>query len=324
MGRYKLWSKRYEKPKEGADVYEYDKLPDPFRKQVIHILVSTLGNYNALYALSHAYLSEPSANQRWKTLFLRFTREMGVFHLGKNPNANPFEQCVEYLQIAPSKETLDFINCAFEFINEDLRRDSEYMVHVPGQGYQLQFVNEAIEELNLRFQEHSLGYQFLNGQLVQKNNQYLHEEAVVPALTLLSNPQFHGAQEEFLKAHQHYREQRYKEAVAEASKAFESTMKSILDERKWPYEKDKDTATKLVGALLKNHLIPQMVQDQFNQLGGLLKGGIVTVRNKTSGHGQGTKPVVLPGYVAEYALHLAATNIVFLVHAYEEYKRDHK
>lgn len=51
----------------------------------------------------------------------------------------------------------------------------------------------AIEELNQRFQEHNIGYQFQNGQLMKQTDQYVHEEVVLPALTLLMDPQFRGA-----------------------------------------------------------------------------------------------------------------------------------
>ena len=64
-----------------------------------------------------------------------------------------------------------------------------------------------------------------------------------------------------------------------------------------------------------------MLQSQFTQLRGLLESGLLPVRNRTSGHGQGTEPVTLPKYIAEYALHMAAANIVFLVRAYEEFKQ---
>jgi hypothetical protein len=110
----------------------------------------------------------------------------------------------------------------------------------------------------------------------------------------------------------------------DALKAFESTMKSILDERKWAYEKDKDTASKLIQILFQHELLPPMLQTQFTQLRGLLESGLPTVRNKTSGHGQGTDPLPLPKYFAEYALHLAAANIVFLVQAYEAYKQGNR
>jgi Domain of unknown function (DUF7014)/AbiJ N-terminal domain 4 len=314
---FKLWSRRQRQPKEKPDVYQYDVLPDAFRNQVIHILVSTLGVY---HEGRYSSLSEPAANRRWNSLFSRYIREKGVFRLGDDSDANPYVQCFQYVQVADTEQTLDFIDFVFHFIDHDLRQDSEYVVHVPGRGYQFHTLDQAIEELNQRFQEHHIGYQFQNGQLVKQTDQYLHEEVVLPALTLLSDPQFRGAQEEFLSAHRHYREQRYKEAVADALKAFESTMKSILDERKWQYDKERDTARNLLQILFDHQLIPAMLQNQFTQIRGLLESGLPTIRNRTSGHGQGAEPVSLPKYIAEYALHMAAANIVFLVHAHEEYK----
>jgi hypothetical protein len=43
--------------------------------------------------------------------------------------------------------------------------------------------------------------------------------------------------------------------------------------------------------------------------------GLPQVRNKAGGHGQGAVPRETPGYIAGYALHLAAANIVLLVEA---------
>ncbi len=298
-------------------------LPDAFRKQVIYILISTLGAYDDRYSFVTSHLSEPSANQRWKTLFTRFAEEIGEFQLGDARN-NPYAQCSQYLLTAPTKDVLDFIDFAFRYIDSDLRWDPEYSFQMPGGGFQYSRLDEAIEKLNQRFEEHRIGYQFQNGQLIKRTDQYVHEEVVLPALTLLSDPQFRGAQDEFLNAHRHYREQRYKEAVADALKAFESTMKSILDERGWQYDRERHPAHRLVQILFEHHLIPSMLESQFTQLRGLLETGLPTVRNRTSGHGQGAAPIVVPKFVAEYALHLAAANIVFLVHANEAYEQDNR
>jgi prefoldin subunit 5 len=314
-----LLSQRKRASEKQVDVYQYDVLPEAFRTQVAHILLSTLGVYRDWPA--NSFLSEPTPNPRWKSLFSLFTRELGQFSLG-DADLNPSLQCLKYLQSAKAEQALDFIDFAFQFINRDLREDSEYVVHIPGRGYRYAKLDEAIEELNQRLQQHHIGYQFQNGQLMKLTDQYLHEEVMLPALTLLTDPQFRGAQDEFLNAHRHYREGRYKEAVAEALKAFESTMKSILDERKWAYDKEKDTAQKLIKALFEHGLIPPMLESQFTSLRSLLETGLTTIRNRTSGHGQGTSPVPLPRYIAEYALHQAAANIVFLVQAYKEYKRD--
>ncbi len=62
--------------------------------------------------------------------------------------------------------------------------------------------------------------------------------------------------------------------------------------------------------------MPPDVRNQFSQLASLMEG-IATVRNRMGGHGQGSAPVEIPDYVAAYALHLAAANIVLLVEAHK-------
>lgn len=51
-----------------------------------------------------------------------------------------------------------------------------------------------------------------------------------------------------------------------------------------------------------------------------LETGIPTVRNKLSGHGQGSTISPIPDEFAEYALNLTATNIVLLVKIYKNKK----
>jgi hypothetical protein len=48
----------------------------------------------------------------------------------------------------------------------------------------------------------------------------------------------------------------------------------------------------------------------------MLKTGLPGVRNPTGGHGQAPKAQPVPEYVAAFALHMTATNIVFAVEAY--------
>ncbi len=48
-----------------------------------------------------------------------------------------------------------------------------------------------------------------------------------------------------------------------------------------------------------------------------LETGLPVVRNKNAGHGQGSLVVNIPDEFAEYALNLAATNIVLLVNIFK-------
>ena len=94
--------------------------------------------------------------------------------------------------------------------------------------------------------------------------------------------------------------------------AFESTMRTILDRKGWPYDKTAP-AKPLIAALVNSGHIPASLQDQFARFRELLESGVPTIRNKNGGHGQGEEPVEVPRELAEYALHLTAANIVLLV-----------
>jgi hypothetical protein len=148
------------------------------------------------------------------------------------------------------------------------------------------------------------------------DSQFAHAEIVKPALSLLNAVRFDGPADEFIRAFDHYRHGRNKEAVAEAHKAFESTMKSICDARKWTRPPNA-TAKPLIDILLKNGLIPSELEAHFSGLRSALESGLPTLSNRTSRHGQGVVPIQLPPHFVAYALHLAASNIVFLVEAHK-------
>jgi hypothetical protein len=107
------------------------------------------------------------------------------------------------------------------------------------------------------------------------------------------------------------------EAITEASKAFESTMKAICASRKWAHPPNA-TAKPLIDIMFKNGLIPAELESHFSALRSAMESGLPTLSNKTSRHGQGITPVEVPSHFVGYALHLTAANIIFLVEAYKE------
>jgi hypothetical protein len=109
------------------------------------------------------------------------------------------------------------------------------------------------------------------------------------------------------------------EAMSEALKAFESTLKAICHENGWSYPGNA-TAKPLIKIVLDNGLVPCYMETHLAGLRTSLEAGLPTVRNKNSGHGQGLQTRQIPEHLAGYALHLAATNIVFLVEAHEALK----
>ena len=71
-----------------------------------------------------------------------------------------------------------------------------------------------------------MGYRYESGQIIRVDSEFTHSEVVKPALLMLSDPMYEGANAEFLSAHEHYREGRYKECLNECLNAFESCIKS--------------------------------------------------------------------------------------------------
>jgi hypothetical protein len=152
-------------------------------------------------------------------------REIGVFDLQSPAGASTDSKCIAFLLNCPTLEALDFIELSFRVMN-NLYNLVDYSFYRSVE----QSEQEAIEELNHRFREHGVGYQFEDDEILRVDSQYVHAEVVKPAIALLNTAGFEGALDEFLKAHEHYRKGRHGEAMIEALKAFESTMKAICDE----------------------------------------------------------------------------------------------
>ena len=143
------------------------------------------------------------------------------------------------------------------------------------------------------------------------DSEYTHSEIVLPALQLLNEPEFKPAMDEFLKGHEDYRRGRYEDAINEALKAFESTMKIICANRGWPVAPNA-TASKLIKICFEHQLIPAVLKKHFTSLAS----GLLAIRNAYAAHGDGAEKVDVPDYLAQYALNLAATDIVLLINAY--------
>lgn len=304
-----LFSKREARAAKAGktDVYQYDDLPSQFRVQVVHIWQRALGDFRP-YSDSRMYGPPPSI---WDAIETDVAEEYGLFQLGRE--ADSFARVGNFFIKANEITTaLDVIEAVFTAIDEHVRPDLQR-----AQAYVKQHPDDAIADLNQRFREHGIGYQYVDGQIIRVDSQYIHAEAVKPALTLLSEKGFSGPHNEFLRAHKHYRDGQYKEAINEALKAFESTMKAICAQRRWAYDKNKDTAKTLLDIVLREELIPAYLQNAFSGLRSVLEGGVPTARNRTSGHGQGPSATTVPDYFAAYVLHMTASNIVFLIQAHK-------
>jgi hypothetical protein len=174
---------------------------------------------------------------------------------------------------------------------------------------------DGINEANIRMREAAFGFQYESGKLIRVDSQLIHAEIVKPSLQLISDKRFEGAEKEYLTAHKHYMHSEFKSAIVYANNAFESTMKTICHLRNWTITEGA-VSSELLRVVRNNGLMPDYLEKSFDQFYTTLANGLPKIRNNAGGHGDGSTPKDVPRHVAAYALHLAATNIVFMVEAF--------
>lgn len=298
MAIFDLFSKRQKRLRgEVPDVYQYTDLPQSFRVQVVHIVNDAIGgDYGQGYPGGDIYHS----------IHNTLCREYGVFTLRDRAQNNAQAIFDFFLNENDYEKCIDFIELSFKHIHVMVRRNYHQYQAKPDTA------DNAINELNARFKEAGIGYQFESGEIVKVDSQFLHSDVVKPTVQLLGkNTIFQGVNDEFLSAHEHYRHQHYKECLNDCLKAFESLMKAIHTKRGWDFNQN-DTSKKLINGCLTNGLIPEYMQNEFSSLRSLLESGIPTIRNKEGGHGQGHEVTTVPEHLASYALHLTASTLLFL------------
>jgi AbiJ N-terminal domain 4 len=305
MGIFDLFSKRQKRLRgDMPDVYSYDTIPQPLRVQVVHIWQDTIGNGSEYH---DSYLR---AYRAYKFIVETLCREYGVFKLTgpkEYGDRNYLSELANFvLHEQETEKVLDAIEISFRVINR-MTRVYDYLHRERAS----ELADEALAELNGRFQEHAVGFQFVDGEIIRIDSELIHAEVVKPALALLHQKEYAGAQAEFLKAHEHYRHGNTKEALTECLKALESVMKAICAKRKWQHPPNA-TSSALIQCCFDNGLVPTFWTQQFSALRSTLESGVPTARNRLGGHGQGSSIVSVPPHLVAYVLHMTASAIVFL------------
>lgn len=142
---------------------------------------------------------------------------------------------------------------------------------------------------------------------IRKDEKVLHAETVKPCLTALSDPRFVTANKELLAAFDERGKGRFGDAITDAGAAFESVLKVICVEKKWPYDKDKDTCAKLLEICQTNTL--------FHSFYRTVLETTATVRNKLGdAHGKGPTEHFPPTKdYADHMLYMVCNNVTLLI-----------
>lgn len=118
---------------------------------------------------------------------------------------------------------------------------------------------------------------------------------------------FLGAHEEFRDARSHLQAGDADDAIHKANCAFESALKSLLNQK-------EGTADELLKRMRDETDLLDGVPDEAQKaiISKVLQG-LPVLRHKLAGHGQGTEPVEVPRAFGDLAVNLAATYIKFLL-----------
>jgi hypothetical protein len=301
---FNLFSKRLrdEEQTGKTEVFQYESIPEPLRRQFRKIVREGLGTESWFTGYGD------ERNGLYDTLHGILCREYGKDYLVTGSNA--YDELMEFMLRCSTIEFLDCVELVATGMDKITR---DYAPHEKTR-WGIGDIDELFEEINYRFRRAGVGYQLVGTCVVRSDSQLLHSEVVKPALSLLNRAGYEGPQQEFLDAFKHLKDGNYKEAIIDASNAFESTMKAVCEKRRWRYPKNP-RASDLIKVLKQHRLFPDYLDRSFDQLIATLGSGLPQVRDSSAAHGQGSSIAEVPEYVAAYSLHLAAAKIVLIVSA---------
>ncbi|MGR6475765.1 STM4504/CBY_0614 family protein [Pseudomonas juntendi] len=282
------------------DVYTYDDFSLNLRTQICYVIGDVLGIQDR---------NEQERNYGAICELLR--REYGVNRLARDlyDRSSVVEEVVQFIKVEKDVDrVLDAVELCF-MIAENYR-EKAYAYGYPREDSGT-CIDACVSEINTRFKEHGKGYEISSGMVLRIDSELLHAEVVKPAIGFLNQAEYAGPRDEFFGAYEHYRHGNLKEALNDALKAFESTIKVILELRGWEYDKTSP-AKRLLAVLLAKNFLPSYHQNHLNALSTLLESSVPTIRNKEGGHGQGSEVSEVDPEIAAYVLHMTASAIVML------------
>ncbi len=220
---------------------------------------------------------------------------------------------LEFLNSCSDEHFIDFVEMIFQskaFRQSDMRerqsvKDVNHFLRIDDLPYALtEFVREDVRD-DYYGSEPLVSKIVSHPKIIRRENEVLHEAAIEPALTLLTNPAFASANDEFLDALKDYRKGDYRDCVTKCGSSLESVMKVICDRKRWSHRGNAD-ATVLLKTILTETGLPKFFLSHIQI--------IPIIRNElSSAHGAGTKQRDISKQVALFVINSTASTILLLV-----------
>ena len=154
MAVFDLFSKRQRKARgEVPDVYVYDKLPQELRVQVVHIIQDAFGTDN---------YGTHNAEKAYEIVTANLFREYGLFELIERPKSDQHSVFNFFLKEESIEKALDVVELCFKVINKVIAENHAYQYNTVRKIEP----KDAVAELNERFREHGIGFQFESNELI--------------------------------------------------------------------------------------------------------------------------------------------------------------
>lgn len=291
------------------------------RDALFYLLRDTFGEYDE----APSYITGPFAgNALWERFHSTLLISSDEYHaFSRRANWNALENIFHFFRAATAPALIDALDYGVFLVAHGAsslhRSHSKYdlgrygVTHSP---------SETLARIDDMLRSEGTIYRIADDEIVVSTDDFTHNEAIVPALQALAEPGFENALQEFHAALKDLRHSDYADALSKANHAFESTMKVIASNMRWPFN-ENDTANRLVAVMLQHGLVPTMRESAFNGLRMLLESDVPTLRNRmpSAGHGAGTQNPNIPAPIASYAVVAAANNISLLIALYKARKR---
>lgn len=304
-----LYSERVRQQSSGGiDVFQYDSIPPQLRVQISQIAMDAIGQPTVKDTFGNDRVPTPAA-ELWRSIRDVLTREYGVHSLAGQ--REPVLDVLRFLEgSATAHQCLDVI----ELICRAIAIAGKMPKYNRDRSRITQTATDALDEINHRLRRAGCGYQVEHGTVFRVDSQFAHGQIVLPALQLLTHPDLQNANQEFLSAHEHYRNAKYESALVDAAKSLESTLKAICASKGWSVAGNA-TLKPLLDAVIAQQLLPRGVLDHVSAIRATLEQGVPYLRNNFGGHGKGTGSHTTDEELCAYCLHLAASAILLLVKA---------